>query len=49
MLQSDDEKLFILYYIYKISFKKIYLPEKNVTTIFATKLTDFVDFYQIRC
>ena len=45
MLQSDDETLFILYYVNKISFQKFYLTEKNVTIILATKQTDFVGFF----
>ena len=45
MLQMMTKHYFILHYISKMLFQKFYLIQKNVSVIFASKLTNFTDFY----
>ena len=45
MLQMMTKHYFFLDYISKISFEKFHSIQKNMSVIFAPKLTNFTDFY----
>ena len=45
MLQMMTKHYFIRHYICELLFQKFYLIQKNVRVIFASKLTNFTDFY----
>ena len=42
---NDDKTLFFLHYISKMLFNKFFSIQKNVSVIFASKLINFIDFY----